>query len=871
MSGWRGQARERSRESYRQYRHSGEREREREYDRGHSGGDEQRTDRYRNDWERSQARGQQQPRHSNHPYSGPARPRRGSGSSFHQEDSVPEHRREPVSGANQTPFNETARRSSVSSVASKTQDPSHASPRERGMIEQSGQKRKISPSWDRDREAMKVRGDPDRRSSYERPEPPSPHDVPMHSPSTTTPKTPMMPSGNPRPADPRLASGNAQRKPNSFASVFQEAAFAFMKREDARETYNKAEADRNRVADYFNAFPVMRDRYEGRLEEARRELTQADVALKIKSKPLETICIEFARENCAKKELEPMVSFVRQLRNELGGSSSLAQFIKSAQSPSANLSQSQQPAAKHDEFLRFDRELADLRKRRDEEEKFRGELFDSFHKYKGDTNKRLKTYDDRLKEVEVSQRGLRNELKQTGGELRRVVEDIKRVQQSLAQVQESTTGKIQNDVIMADAANSGSDVAEIKKIEEGNVLPLVDRYETLQEKYQELEPRVKELELKIDNVGVGSVSSDDIARLEQQLKIQDETIDSIRQSAGAETEIMMEQFAAIDAGIQENQYQTSQLTAGLEECKALVRNEMGQDKNATEVQAIQATLGEYRTNINALKVEFQNFIAMQHDYASKLHALDKHSSTITPKLSKEIETVQTNLAKWENNLDGCLTAVTHLDQKMNSFTTKDFYERVVQSLIAINPSLFNTTNQLQHMINENKKYAATVQKLLVEHQQNQANEAIQQQQHQSLQGAPNSSSTHDEAANGTANPKEAVPSEGPGSLSQALKDIESHTQAIEALTRRVDQHIETYSGKMSDIREWTISATQRIQENADICGNMAQEIKQIQTYLNSPNEKVPTAEVDQNKSQWRVVSASTGPRNPDLMTDVQSE
>jgi len=377
--------------------------------------------------------------------------------------------------------------------------------------------------------------------------------------------------------------------------------------------------------------------------------------------------------------------------------------------------------------------------------------------------------------------------------------------------------------------------------------------------------------LKIDSISVGSVSPDDIARLENQLKIQDETIDNIRQSAENDTEVMMEQFTAIEAGIEENHCQTSRLTADLEDCKAIVKNGMGQDKNASEVQAIQAILGEYRTDINALKVDFQNLIVSHHDYASKLHDLDKNASAITPKLSKEIEAIHTKLAKWENSLDGCLTAVTHLDQKMSAFTTKDFYERVVSSLVAINPLLFNTTNQLQHMLNENKKASTTVQRLLVEHQQHQASEPAQQQQHQLLRGVPDSSSSNAEAANGTANTREAAPSEGPGSLSQALKDIESHTQALETLARRVDQHIETYSGRMSDIREWTVSATKRLQENSDTCANMEREIKLIQTFLNSAGENVPAADSDQNQSQWRVVSASTAPRNPDLESDVQSE
>ncbi|CAZ84961.1 unnamed protein product [Tuber melanosporum] len=657
--------------------------------------------------------------------------------------------------------------------------------------------------------------------------------------------------------------------PNSFASIFQEAAYAFIKREDAREAHSKAEADRNKVAEYFNAFPVMRDRYEGRLENTRKELARANRGLEIKSRPLETICLEFARENCAKKELEPMVPFLRQLRHEFGTSDSLAQFLKSSLSPSTNLSQPQQSAAKPDELQRLSSELANLKKQQDDEAKLRRELSGDFREYKDNSSKRLKTCEDKLEDVETSQRDLRSELDQTKEEMRRVVDDIRGVQQSLAQLQESSTKNTQNSVPTATGANLSSDVAEIKRVAQETVLTLVSRCENLQEKYLQFETRVKELELKIDSIDASPVSSDAIARLEKQLKIQDETIDSIRQSAENDTEIMMEQFTTIDASIQENKFQTSQLSADLEEQKAVIRNGMGQDKNASEVQAI---LGEHRTNINTLKAELQNLITRQHDYASKLHDLDRNFSTITPKLSKEIEATQTKLAKWENSLDGCLTAVAHLDQKMSAFTTKDFYERVVSSLVAINPLLFNTTGQLQHMLNENKKVSTTVQRLLVEHQQNQASEPTQQQQqYQPRQGAPDPSSTNTEAANGTAKPGEAVPSEGPGSLSQALKDIESHTRALEELTRRVDQHIETYNGKMSDIREWTIIATKKLQENSDTCGDMAREVNLIQAFLNSANESAPPAGSGQNQSQWRAVSASTAPRNPGLESDVQSE
>ena len=233
-----------------------------------------------------------------------------------------------------------------------------------------------------------------------------------------------------------------------------------MKREDAREAHSKAEADRNRVADYFNAFPVMRDRYEGRLEEARRELTQADAVLKSKSKPLETICLEFARENSAKKELEPMVLFLRQLKHDLG-TNSLAQFIKSFLPPSAGLSQSQQSAAKPDELQRFSKELADLRKQQDDEAKLRRELSENIRTLKEGSNKRLKTCEDKLRDVETSQRGLRSELDQTKEEMRRVVNDLKEVQQSLAQPQESNTEKPQNAVPTAAEANPGPDAAEV--------------------------------------------------------------------------------------------------------------------------------------------------------------------------------------------------------------------------------------------------------------------------------------------------------------------------------------------------------------------------------------------------------------------------
>lgn len=292
----------------------------------------------------------------------------------------------------------------------------------------------------------------------------------------------------------------------------------------------------------------------------------------------------------------------------------------------------------------------------------------------------------------------------------------------------------------------------------------------------------------------------DIQRLEQQIQMQDEAIDTIRKTMETDTEEILNQIQLIE----QKHHETS--TQGTESLTAFKTSAMFE----------QATL--------------RQALEEQKGHLARFHA---HLERITGMATKS-----------EKCLEGHRAAINHLDQRMNAFTTKEFYERVVQNLVAINPVLFNSTGQLQQfgsqlqiLSAEHKKVASALQNML----------NIQQHQRQ------NQPQTREV-------PSPTAESSGIArlnSIGQFVRKLESH---IADLDTRLTEHIKVYNTKMSDIREWTRSATQQMADNSESATGIMDEVKRLRAFLDTLRRSgSPQSGAGGAADRWRAVSTGQEP------------
>lgn len=327
----------------------------------------------------------------------------------------------------------------------------------------------------------------------------------------------------------------------------------------------------------------------------------------------------------------------------------------------------------------------------------------------------------------------------------------------------------------------------------------------------------------------------DILRLESQILGQDGTIDTLRNGAEADTEKILEVFANLDQKTQNH---------------------------------IQATGEKFQTLEQVTNEQITNLLAMQESI-KKQYSVDlkgagdkfaTHFANFHTKFATDVERLDARVGYVESQLEGHILAINHVDQRMNNFTTKDFYERVVQSLVAMNPLLFNYTTQLNNVANEMKAIKETVR--ILGGQIKQAEQRFNQSPRLAIQEGPN-----DGPSNGSL--KSDRSSEGPSpSFNAVLRDLETHANDIKKLDQRITDHIEMYVTKMNDIKEWTVSATQRLQEVTDHGTTMEDDIKELQSCLNTvyQNSGSPMQATNNSMDRWRAVG-----NNPDPMQGLPDE
>lgn len=249
----------------------------------------------------------------------------------------------------------------------------------------------------------------------------------------------------------------------------------------ARETYGAlkvAESERNQHAEHFPSFPVMRERYEGNLNRAKKDHALAEENLKEKSEPLDRICTELARENLSMREVESVASFARQLKRDIGEASSLSQFVKSI-----SQAQQTQSSIKPADFERLSKDLKDLRKRQDEDARIHQEFAAEFRDFKSEQKIKFQRQERKLElcEIEIGrcnqrierceklQQTLQSDIERTREDLMNALQIANSARDTAKEVQESSRQLVKDgiDTVMAEATSAaGPADTETSSLEE---------------------------------------------------------------------------------------------------------------------------------------------------------------------------------------------------------------------------------------------------------------------------------------------------------------------------------------------------------------------------------------------------------------------
>lgn len=384
--------------------------------------------------------------------------------------------------------------------------------------------------------------------------------------------------------------------------------------------------------------------------------------------------------------------------------------------------------------------------------------------------------------------------------------------------------------------------------------------ETLQQKVSTLETSVvtrsKAGETSDSAPHRSCATKADIEQLVINIKNQDELLDTFRHGAEKDTTEILEEIQGLGSGMDTRLQTTDQRIHDLD-----LKMET---YNQTASQGIR-DLGQKTTSqITALISEQEAVLTKNRAEIKEVgDSFGRQCASLDIKFQNEVERLQHKVGFVENHLEAHVLAITHQEQRMNSFTTKDFYERVVANLIQINPLLFNYTNQLQLCNNEVKAIKDTVRVFA-----SQLDAARQRFPIVTPSPRPtiHDGSLMDTFANGTGRSDRS--SEGPSpSLSAILKDLELHTEQIGKLDERISNHIETYMAKMSDIKDWTVSCTQRLVENTASASLIMEDVGKLRAYLSAQGPESPHMPAPASSAvRWRAVGGS-----PEMMQGLPDE
>jgi ubiquinone biosynthesis protein UbiJ len=303
---------------------------------------------------------------------------------------------------------------------------------------------------------------------------------------------------------------------------------------------------------------------------------------------------------------------------------------------------------------------------------------------------------------------------------------------------------------------------------------------------------------------------------------QDNLIDNVRIGIEGDTTLVSETIHLLETTLEKN----NQETAG--EIKA----------TGERVQALEQTWNDRIKNLTSLQERNRAAHLEEIKSLREAHATD-------------MEEVGNRVGYVESQLEGHAVAISHVDQKMTNFTTKDFYERVIQELMKINPMIFSQTHQLSSVCNEVKTMKDALRNLGERLKQltEQRNINANLSPHSVLDAA----SAQDGPSNGAL---KSDSSEGPSpSLTSAIADIDTLRTRIDGVEKGLADHITAYLKRINDIKDWTVSASERLALHTESAAAISEDIKALREYLASLGSLSGSPVQIPNADRWRAVAS----------------
>ncbi|KAI5841894.1 hypothetical protein DFP73DRAFT_115837 [Morchella snyderi] len=638
------------------------------------------------------------------------------------------------------------------------------------------------------------------------------------------------------------ATAHSGGKEQRYAGIFQEASFAYCKYLEALNNFKAADKECRDHAEHFNLFPVMRERYEGNARAAKKELNIAQEALRHKSMPLEELCRQLFKEHAVNTGTENAIAFFQKIQKELGNSS-LTQFVKSnAPAPAVVPS-----GPSKSEFQQLRDELQNMKKKQEEDEKMRQNFHNEFHNYKNSQSDRFRSLSSRQSKIEVLQKKLETEVEQTKHTAVMTEEGLKTAMTLLTEVkgdveklQEAASAKGSTDVVMGDAGDDIGTVSEqVKKLFE-TLETIQKTLVTTQQKLAQTASKcandIKGLEQKISKLDIKELQASqiqgalplqeyatksDILRLEDHMRQQDNLIDNVRIGIEGDTALVSETIHLLETTLEKNNQETGERFQALEQTRS------DGIKNLTSLQ--ERNRAAHIEEIKSLRGEHQQ-------------------------LATNMVEVGNRVGYVESQLEGHAVAISHVDRKMTNFTTKDFYERVIQELMKINPMIFSQTHQLSSVCSEVKtmKDALRILGERLKQLTEQRNINANLSPHSVLDAA----SAQDGPSNGAL---KSDSSEGPSpSLTSAIADIDTLRTRVDGVEKGLTDHIAAYHKRINDIKDWTVSASERLALHTESAAAISEDIKSLREYLASLGSlsgspvQIPNAA---GTDRWRAVAS----------------
>ncbi|KAL7270946.1 hypothetical protein RUND412_006337 [Rhizina undulata] len=609
-----------------------------------------------------------------------------------------------------------------------------------------------------------------------------------------------------------------------LSRLFLEASYAYFKAQEAKKAFHHANEERKHHEEHFKMFPAMRDKHDSQLTKAKKDKEKAIEEWTVKNEPFERYIAIITHDSLTYHDAEAALDTARQLARDLGNNS-LEQYVMS-------LVRKQVSSPVKDELDELRAELREVKRKQSAEENLRQINANDFLNFKNDQTSILRQYESRLERFDEEQMGLKEHVMRLQEDHHKLADELKRnlrnFGERLREMQGETYGKLTKSPAEL-KHSSPSPVGHVSMHATPGADGLLNRIENLQQRISKHDDEFSQVKARM------ALVSDEVSRVKTEAL---HRINSLERERPPSRDMKMEQPSGSGVDIHGLQdYATANDILRLEN---LIKNNDEVIDTAREVfrsdtnsilEELQRQEDKTNYNVKALTTAMEE-LKVNHDNLEK--NFTRHFGRLHAKFMSDMEGMQSKVDAFVGGLEDVSAGVRHVDARMNSFTTKDIQQVVVNELRRFNPALLDQGVAINTLDSEFKKIGNAVQALLHRVNQEHPNRpppplAITG----SMNGFPVPSAIIPSNAMQIQPQTNGQPNQVRMLLDKLHKDIRSLHEEMQAIDSRLNDHIETYNMKMNNIREWTISATLRLGENTTSATIIMEEIKELRAFLNT--------------------------------------